>query len=501
MKTLLAVIFLYISLAYADVILIKTEWHKTIIKSKTTATFQIVTNPMILPSSPIGKQVWKGIKELNADWARFAAWFPYPRMSVAELYPPQCDKESNKTSWDFKLLDPQVSSFLDANSGHSSYLSLCTQPVWMFKDTKIDIPEDYKQPVWNYQLGSQLVDESVQQLAEYYARIAAWYSHGGFVDECGTVQKSNYHYNINGFEVFNEIEAEHTFTVEYYTKVYDKVVTKVKQYLPNAEFIGLSLIDPRSNYKYINYFLNSSNHDAGVPLDWISYHFYAVPDDNSPVDTWSKQIFEQTDDFLSHVPIFEKIRLSLSPQTKTTINELGVILRNSGTQAEPRPIPDVYWNMVAAQNAYVYTKLAALGIDAVGMSQMVGYPSQYPSVSMVNWETGVGNARYFTLKLIIKHIGVQNGNRDVTLVQTEQQSPNLFVQSFIVGGKSQPWVKKTLIVNKSSTTVNVEVDGLDRGSLEYLDTTTGLYTDAKQVEVGRAVQVGPYFVGFITYYQ
>jgi len=429
-----------------------------------------------------------------------ATWFPYPRMAVAELFPPQCDKQFNKTSWDFKLLDQQVSSFLDANSGRTSHLSLSTQPVWMFKDTKVDIPEDYKQAVWNYgTLGNRLVDESVQQLADYYARVAAWYSHGGFVDECGTVQKSNYNYNIAGFEIFNEIETEHAFSAEYYTKVYDKIVTKVKQYLPNAEFIGLSLTDPRKNYNYINYFLNSSNHDAGVPLDWISYHFYALPDDTQHVDTWSKQVFEQTDDFLNHVPLFEKIRMSLSPHTKTTINELGVILQNFQQPSESNPIPDDYWNIAAAQYAYVYVKLATLGIDALGMSQMVGFPGQYPSVSMVNWETGVGNARYFGLKLIIKHIGVQNGNRDVTLVQTEQQSPMLFVQSFIVAGKSQPWVKKTLIVNKSKTTINVEVDGLEHGSFEYLDATTGTYSDARRVEVGRSVQVGPYCVGFITY--
>ncbi|KAL0482343.1 phosphatidylglycerol/phosphatidylinositol transfer protein [Acrasis kona] len=489
-KLLLVYLSVLVAKLLAESIVVKTKWHEVVIKSKTTATFQIVTNPLVLPTSPIGAQVYKNIKELNAEWSRFAAWYPYPRMSVAELHPPRCDASVNKTSWDFKLLDPQVTNFLDANAGRTSYLSFCTQPAWLFKDTKVDIPKDYTVPTWSYQQGSKLVDESAQQIADYYARMAAWYSHGGFIDECGDLQKSNHHYNIAGFEVF---------TVEYYTKVYDKVVAKVRRYLPNAEFIGLSLINPRRNYNYINYFLNSSNHDAGIPLDWISYHFYAEPDDSKPVDSWSKQIFEQTDDFLSHVPEFEKIRKSLSPNTKTTINELGVILGGSATQQQPKPIPDAYWNIAAAQYAYCYVKLASLGIDAVGMSQMVGYPSQYPSVSMVNWETGVGNARYFVLKLINKHIGVQNGNRDVTLVQTEQASSLVFVQSFIVAGKSERWVKKTLILNKSSSNLVVEIDGMTGGELEYLDTTTGTYSDAKQIKTKNAIQVGPYFVGVVTY--
>lgn len=41
------------------------------------------------------------------------------------------------------------------------------------------------------------------------------------------------------------------------------------------------------------------------------------------------------------------------------------------------------------------------------MSQMIGYPSQYPSVSMMDWDTGKPNSRYWVLYLLHEtfHVG------------------------------------------------------------------------------------------------
>ena len=41
----------------------------------------------------------------------------------------------------------------------------------------------------------------------------------------------------------------------------------------------------------------------------------------------------------------------------------------------------------------------------IGESQLVGYPSQYPDVTMLDWNTGNGNARYWALKLLISSYG------------------------------------------------------------------------------------------------
>jgi hypothetical protein len=89
----------------------------------------------------------------------------------------------------------------------------------------------------------------------------------------------------------------------------------------------------------------------------------------------------------------EEIRLKLSPTTRTTIDETGVILPNDNDPASVVP-PPIYWNAAGGLYAYVYLRLASLGIDYVGQSQLVGYPklgklaNQYQSVAMLNWTTG-----------------------------------------------------------------------------------------------------------------
>ena len=51
------------------------------------------------------------------------------------------------------------------------------------------------------------------------------------------------------------------------------------------------------------------------------------------------------------------------------------------------------------------------GLDILGESQLVGNPAlpelnlppQYPSVAMLNWTNGLGNARYHVLKTLIEN--------------------------------------------------------------------------------------------------
>ena len=59
-----------------------------------------------------------------------------------------------------------------------------------------------------------------------------------------------------------------------------------------------------------------------------------------------------------------------------------------------------YWDAAGALYAYLFIELSKQGIDVIGESQLVGYPSQFPSVSMMDWTNGKPNARYWVLKLI-----------------------------------------------------------------------------------------------------
>ena len=116
----------------------------------------------------------------------------------------------------------------------------------------------------------------MKEVADYYARLISWYTQGGFTDEFGKRHESGYHYSISHWEVLNEIDFEHHIDAETYTRLYDEVVTAMKKVQPGMKFVGLALAmstDPH----YFEYFLDHKNHQRGVPLDFISYHFYAIP--------------------------------------------------------------------------------------------------------------------------------------------------------------------------------------------------------------------------------
>ena len=102
-------------------------------------------------------------------------------------------------------------------------------------------------------------------------------------------------------------------------------------------------------------------------------------------------------------------------------------------------------------------------IDLIGMSQMVGYPTQFPSVSMMDWRTNQPNARYWTLKLIKDsfHSGDQ-------LVETSVNSRDLSVQAFLT-----PRGRKLLLANKRNRPVEVEIPDADNASARTVDEQTG----------------------------
>jgi hypothetical protein len=54
---------------------------------------------------------------------------------------------------------------------------------------------------------------------------------------------------------------------------------------------------------------------------------------------------------------------------------VGVILPNDNVP-NPGKIPDVYWNAAGAMYAYVFSNLGKFGIEVIGESQLVGYPTQ-----------------------------------------------------------------------------------------------------------------------------
>src|SRR5215475_11376164 len=252
---------------------VNVQWDKVIRISQTTATLQVVVNPPLRRGTPVHDNAFKTLHDLGADYVRYVPWLPYPRLGVAELEPPT----NGRTSWDFSLIDPMTIDFLEATKGHSVILNFSTIPQWMYHTEKtVAYPADPNQAIWDYEQGTELRDPTMKEVADYYARLLGWYTQGGFTDEMGRFHKSGYHYAIPQWEVLNGVDFEHHFDAETYTRLYDEVVIALKKVQPDTKFVGLALAIPIEPH-YFEYFLDHKNHKPGVPLDFISYHFYASP--------------------------------------------------------------------------------------------------------------------------------------------------------------------------------------------------------------------------------
>jgi hypothetical protein len=439
------------------------DWNKTTAVSKSTPTLQVVVNPPLRPGEPLGAASYRAVKELGADYVRYVPWLPYPRLAVAELEPPT----PQKTSWDFSLIDPMTRAFLDATEGHPTVMNFSTMPAWLFKtDKPVTYPSDPNQVTWDYTQGTELRDPTGKELGDYYARLASWYVNGGFTDESGVRHESGYHYKLPVWEVLNEPDFEHKTTPEQYSARYDAIVEGIRRVSPETKFMGLALAAPRDNPRFFEYFLNPANHKPGIPLDYISYHFYAVPTAGQTVENWQYTWFDQADGFLTGVRFIEEIRKRLSPATKTDLDELGVILPTDNTPADHVAPPAAYWNLAGSLYAYLYIELARQQIDIVGESQLVGYPTQFPSVSMMNWQNNKPNARYWVLKLIKDSF--HPGDTLVETSLTGADAGDVSAQAFLT-----PAGRKLLLANKRDRAIEVALPDSEKASALTVDAETG----------------------------
>jgi hypothetical protein len=439
------------------------HWDKTKVDSRSTPTLQVVVNPPLRPGEPLSVASYKAVKELDADYVRYVPWLPYPKLAVAELEPPT----PQKTSWDFTLIDPMTKDFLAATEGHPTVMNFSTIPAWLFKTDKlVTYPADPNQVTWDYTQGTELRDPTGRELGDYYGRLVSWYVNGGFTDENGLCHESGYHYKLPIWEVLNEPEGEHSTTPEQYAARYDAIVEGIRRVAPETRFMGLALEAPRDNPHWFEYFLDPAHHKPGIPIDYISYHFYAIPTREQTIADWQYTYFDQADGFLAAVRYIEAIRKRLSPQTRTDLDELGVISSDDLSQGSPghvtAPIPPEYWNLAGSLYAYLYIQLSRLQIDIVGESQLVGYPTQFPSVSMMNWIDNKPNARYWVLKLIKDsfHPGDQ-------LVETAIGSDDLAAQAFIT-----PSGPKLLIANKRDRAIEIALPDAANATTLTVDVKT-----------------------------
>jgi hypothetical protein len=129
-----------------------------------------------------------------------------------------------------------------------------------------------------------------------------------------------------------------------------------------------------------------------------------------------------------------------------------------------------------------------LGIDVIGESQLVGFPSQFPSVTMLDWTSGKPNARFTVLRLIHDHFSPGD-----TLVSTRfPGNTEIDAQALTRGG-----VRKMLIVNKRDGRIQAELPAeFAGGEVTSISAPTGAAANTAAL-AGNSVTLEPFEVAVV----
>jgi len=182
------------------------------------------------------------------------------------------------------------------------------------------------------------------------------------------------------------------------------------------------------------------------------------------------------------------------------INEIGIISADDIAQVDPshvaKPIPASYWNLAGAEYAYILAELTQLGIDVAGESQLVGYPTQFPSVSMVDWNNGKPNARLWVLKLLHDNFGP--GDKIVEIAPSSPPAPE---QAYVTGLAvvTRAGKRKMLLVNKRNRDLDLSIAGSAGGRFDYVDVTTGFQPPASTKLASDKLMIHGFSVGVLAF--
>ena len=125
-------------------------------------------------------------------------------------------------------------------------------------------------------------------------------------------------------------------------------------------------------------------------------------------------------------------------------------------------------------------------------SQLVGYPTQYPSVSLVDWETGQPNARFWVLKLLKDHFSPGD-----QLVRTPQPGPFVYAQAFLSTGNK----RRLLLVNRRNRDMEITIPGAVGAAMRFVDQTTAFQPPSSTTLKQEVVRLGGYAVAVVEFAQ
>ena len=368
------------------------------------------------------------------------------------------------TYWNFTLLDQFTLDYWAAVDGDNSEAvpNWSIAPNWLYSPTW-NYQDDYREPFGGYETGAAPAG-NLTALGDYYGRLLAWYTRGGFVDENAIYRHSGHNLNISTYEIFNEVDYEHGHTPRTYTAEYDAIVLGIRRHADpfgNIAFVGLSLpnIDSTDTVlQFASYFLDARNHDPAVGFNetqnYIGYHSYPTNGPYTPSDPSTlSNLFTYGDSFVQRVRAVDSLIAQIAPGTQTYLDECG-------TDMDQMVSVPHYWVASGSLFAYLFASISNQSHTTVqvGQSQLADGPGQEPSVAILDWNTGNGTARYAVNALLIDLMGPGDAYLATTVQpaapSAESASSALFAQLFV----SPTGVHRVLAINRVYAVATVALD-------------------------------------------
>ena len=419
----------------------------------------------------------------------------------------QCSNHSLvKAYWNMTLPDQFMQDYWDAVDGDNSLAlpNFSTQPTWLYSPTDYSWNADPAQP-WDYSRGDHSNCNN-SLLGDYYARLYGYFATGSMVDEGGVTHvRPGGALNIRQIEVFNEVDYEHGYDVQSYTAAFDAVVRGVRSFdtQHKIRFVGMNLpnIDPASKVAaWATYFLNASNHDPACvdALNYIGYHAYPTNGPYTPDPTSFALMFDYVDNFIAGVKEIDAVIAAVSPDTRTYLDETGADMDNVLGQGAPPGNNPRYWVAAAGYWAYMYAKAVneSSTVLQVGASQLMDAPGQEPSVTLLDWSSGLGTARFWVVKLISESIIADDALTAAAISVSGADAGALYAVGFMTPDQN---VKQVLLINKRNAWANVMVNcgggqPCNCASLKTIDEFTALGPARTDACGAGAVSMAPYAI-------
>lgn len=177
-------------------------------------------------------------------------------------------------------------------------------------------------------------------------------------------------------------------------------------------------------------------------------------------------MFAYVDSFVNEkIAAVNAVIAALAPGVRTFLDECGTDMDGVLSPGGPPGDNPLYWVASGSSFIYLYARAAALGasggIMSVGMSQLMDAPGQEPSVTMLDWNSGNGTARYWSLWLLRRSLG-PGDNLVATSATNATASASVFAQAYWRSSSTD--APMVLLVNKANAVTNVTVAVTGLGS-------------------------------------